>query len=329
MTALVTGASGFVGSAVVRALLESGEAVRAFVRPSSDRRNLEDLKVDIELGDLRDRKSLERAIKGCDTLFHVAADYRLWVPDAAAMFAANVDGTRNVMEAAGCAGVRRVVYTSSVATLGLSRDSEPADEQTPVRESDIISPYKQSKFAAEAVVKRMVAEQGLPAVIVHPSTPIGPRDVKPTPTGKMVVEAASGRMPAFVDTGLNIVHVDDVAEGHLLAMERGVIGGQYILGAENLTLAEILAAVAEIVHRPAPRWRLPHDVVMPIAFLAELWARLTGREPFVTRDGVRLARKHMFFSSDHAIRDLGYRPRPAKAAIADAVSWFNQHGYLG
>ena len=329
MTALVTGASGFVGSAVVRALLESGEAVRAFVRPSSDRRNLEDLKVDIELGDLRDRKSLERAIKGCDTVFHVAADYRLWVPDAAAMFAANVDGTRNVMEAAGCAGVRRVVYTSSVATLGLSRDSEPADEQTPVRESDIISPYKQSKFAAEAVVKRMVAEQGLPAVIVHPSTPIGPRDVKPTPTGKMVVEAASGRMPAFVDTGLNIVHVDDVAEGHLLAMERGVIGGQYILGAENLTLAEILAAVAEIVHRPAPRWRLPHDVVMPIAFLAELWARLTGREPFVTRDGVRLARKHMFFSSDHAIRDLGYRPRPAKAAIADAVSWFNQHGYLG
>jgi len=329
MTALVTGASGFVGSAVVRALLESGEAVRAFVRPSSDRRNLEDLKVDIELGDLRDRKSLERAIKGCDTLFHVAADYRLWVPDAAAMFAANVDGTRNVMEAAGCAGVRRVVYTSSVATLGLSRDSEPADEQTPVRESDIISPYKQSKFAAEAVVKKMVAEQGLPAVIVHPSTPIGPRDVKPTPTGKMVVEAASGRMPAFVDTGLNIVHVDDVAEGHLLAMERGVIGGQYILGAENLTLAEILAAVAEIVHRPAPRWRLPHDVVMPIAFLAELWARLTGREPFVTRDGVRLARKHMFFSSDHAIRDLGYRPRPAKAAIADAVSWFNQHGYLG
>jgi dihydroflavonol-4-reductase len=165
-------------------------------------------------------------------------------------------------------------------------------------------------------------------VIVHPSTPIGPRDVKPTPTGKLVVEAARGRMPAFVDTGLNVVHVDDVAEGHLLAMERGAIGGQYILGAENLTLAEILAAVAETVHRPAPKWRLPHDVVMPIAFLAELWARLTGREPFVTRDGVRLARKHMFFSSDRAIQSLGYRPRPAKVAIADAVSWFNQHGYL-
>jgi dihydroflavonol-4-reductase len=244
------------------------------------------------------------------------------------MFRANVDGTRNVMEAAGNAGVKRIVYTSSVATLGLPQSAEPANEETPVKESDIISPYKQSKFAAEALVKRMVAEQGLPAVIVHPSTPIGPRDVKPTPTGKIVVEAAKGRMPAFVDTGLNVVHVDDVAQGHLLAMERGEIGGHYILGAENLTLAEILGAVAEIVHRPAPKWRLPHDVVMPIAFLAELWARLTGREPFVTQDGVRLARKRMFFSSDHAIRTLGYQPRPAKAAIADAVSWFNQHGYL-
>jgi dihydroflavonol-4-reductase len=329
MTALVTGASGFVGSAVVRALLDRGETVRAFVRPSSDLRNLENLKVGIETGDLRDRASLDRAVQGCDTVFHVAADYRLWVPQPDEMFSANVDGTRNVMEAAGNAGARRIVYTSSVATLGLPLSDEPANEQTPVKEGDIISPYKQSKYAAEALVKRMVAEQGLPAVIVHPSTPIGPRDVKPTPTGKIVVEAARGRMPAFVDTGLNVVHVDDVAQGHLLAMEHGAIGGQYILGAENLTLAEILGAVAEIVHRPAPKWRLPHDVVMPIAFLAELWARLTGREPFVTRDGVRLARKRMFFSSDHAIQALGYHPRPAKVAIADAVSWFNQHGYLG
>lgn len=328
MTALVTGASGFVGSAVVRALLDRGETVRTFVRSSSDRRNLENLRVDIQVGDLCDRASLDRAMKGCDTVFHVAADYRLWVPEPSQMFMANVEGTRNVMDAAGNAGVRRIVYTSSVATLGLELSGEPANEETPVNEGDIISPYKQSKFAAEALVKRMVTELGLPAVIVHPSTPIGPRDVKPTPTGKIVVEAARGRMPAFVDTGLNVVHVDDVAQGHLLAMERGAIGGQYILGAENLTLAEILGAVAEIVHRPAPKWRLPHDVVMPIAFLAELWARLTGREPFVTRDGVRLARKHMFFSSDHAIRSLGYQPRPAKVAIADAVSWFNQHGYL-
>jgi dihydroflavonol-4-reductase len=258
----------------------------------------------------------------------VAADYRLWVPKPEDMFEANVDGTRNVMEAAAAAGARRIVYTSSVATLGLAEGSESADETTPIRESDIISPYKQSKFAAEALVKRMVKEHGLPAIIVHPSTPIGPRDVKPTPTGKMVVEAAKGRMPAFVDTGLNIVHVDDVADGHLLALEHGAIGGQYILGAENLSLAQILASVAELVNRPAPRWKLPHDMVMPIAYLAELWGRLTGREPFVTRDGVRLARKMMYFSSDHAIQALGYRPRPARVAIADAVSWFSQHGYL-
>ncbi|HVT50453.1 MAG TPA: hopanoid-associated sugar epimerase [Dongiaceae bacterium] len=328
MTALVTGASGFVGSAVARALLRRGETVRAFVRPSSDRRNLEDIKIEVEVGDLRDRASVERAAKGCDTVFHVAADYRLWVPKPEDMFHANVDGTRNVMEAAANAGARRIVYTSSVATLGLPQGSEPANEETPVKQSDIISPYKQSKFAAEALVKRMVKEQGLPAVIVHPSTPIGPRDVKPTPTGKIVVEAAKGRMPAFVDTGLNVVHVDDVAEGHLLALERGEIGGQYILGAENLSLAQILATVAEIVHRPAPKWKLPHDMVMPIAYLAEFWAWLTGREPFVTRDGVRLARKMMYFSSDHAKQALGYRPRPAKIAIADAVSWFSQHGYL-
>jgi dihydroflavonol-4-reductase len=328
MTALVTGASGFIGSAVVRALLSRGSSVRAFVRSSSDLSNLQDLGVDIRVGDLRDRASLDNAVKGCEEVFHVAADYRLWVPEPELMFAANVDGTRNVMEAAGSSGVRRIVYTSSVATLGLSHDTEAADEETPVSESDIIGPYKRSKFAAETLVKRMVREEGLPVVIVHPSTPIGPRDVKPTPTGKIVVEAARGHMPAFVDTGLNVVHVDDVAEGHLLAMERGVIGGHYILGAENLTLAEILAAVAERVHRPAPRMKIPHDVVMPVAWLAECLATMTGREPFVTRDGVRLARKRMFFSSERAIASLGYRPRPAKAAIADAVTWFGQHGYL-
>jgi len=328
MTALVAGASGFVGSAVTRALLRRGEPVRALVRASSDRRNLEELNVEIEVGDLRDRASVDRAAKGCDTVFHVAADYRLWVPRPEDMFHANVDGTRNVMEAAANAGARRIVYTSSVATLGLPQGAETANEATPVNQSDIISPYKQSKFAAEALVKRMVKEQRRPAVIVHPSTPIGPRDLKPTPTGKIVVEAAKGRMPAFVDTGLNIVHVDDVAEGHLLAHDKGEIGGQYILGAENLSLAQILATVCEVAHRPAPRWQLPHDMVMPIAYLAELWAWLTGREPFVTRDGVRLARKMMYFSSDHAMQTLGYRPRPARAAIADAVSWFSQHGYL-
>jgi dihydroflavonol-4-reductase len=329
MTALVTGAAGFVGSAVVRQLLARGETVRVFIRPSSDRRNLDGLKLDLMTGDLTDWRSVERAVQGCDTVFHIAADYRLWVPKPTAMFAANVEGTRHIMQAAATAGVRRIVYTSSVATLGLSADGlQPADEDTPATAADMIGPYKQSKYAAETVVKRLIEEQGLPVVIVHPSTPIGPRDSKPTPTGKIVVDAARGRMPAFVDTGLNVVHVDDVAAGHLLAMDRGTIGERYILGSENLTLAQILAIVARLTHRPAPRFQIPHDVVMPIAGLAEIWARMTGGEPFATRDGVRLARKKMYFSSARAMSRLGYEPRPAEAALADAVDWFGRNGYL-
>jgi dihydroflavonol-4-reductase len=328
MTALVTGAAGFVGSAVVRQLLAQGETVRVFVRPNSDHRNLVGLKIDISHGDLTDRRSIDQAMKGCDSLFHVAADYRLWVPNPTAMFAANVEGTRHMMLAAGEAGVGRIVYTSSVATLGLVEAGRSADEDTPATPADMIGPYKQSKFAAEGVVKALIADAGLPAIIVHPSTPIGPRDIKPTPTGKIVVDAARGRMPGFVDTGLNVVHVDDVAIGHLLAFEKGKVGERFILGSENLTLAEILGIVARLTDRPPPRWRIPHDVVMPIAGLAEIWARLSGREPFATRDGVRLARKKMFFSSDRAIRQIGYRPRPAEAALADAVAWFAQNGYL-
>lgn len=327
MTALVTGAAGFVGSAVVRHLLDQGESVRAFVRPTSDLRNLDALNIEIFRGDLTDRRSIDQAISGCDSLFHVAADYRLWVPNPAAMFAANVEGTRHMMLAAGEAGVKRIVYTSSVATLGLLPGGA-ADEETRATPADMIGPYKQSKFAAEAVVKELIAQAGLPAVIVHPSTPIGPRDLKPTPTGKLVVDAARGRMPGFVDTGLNVVHVDDVAHGHLLAYERGEIGERFILGSENLTLAEILTTVAHLSNRRPPRLRIPHGVVMPIAGLAESWARVTGKEPFATLDGVRLARKKMFFSSDRAIRRLGYQPRPAEVAIADAVRWFAANGYL-
>ncbi|HVJ40993.1 MAG TPA: hopanoid-associated sugar epimerase [Dongiaceae bacterium] len=328
MTALVTGAAGFVGSAVVRHLLDQGESVRAFVRPSSDLRNLDGLNIEILRGDLTDRRSIDQAIAGCDSLFHVAADYRLWVPNPEAMFAANVEGTRHIMQAAGEAGVKRIVYTSSVATLGLLPGGASADEETRATSADMIGPYKQSKFAAETVVKEMIAQAGLPAVIVHPSTPIGPRDLKPTPTGKLVVDAARGRMPGFVDTGLNVVHVDDVAHGHLLAFERGKIGERFILGGENFTLAEILTTVARLSNRRPPRLRIPHGVVMPIAGLAEIWARATGKEPFATLDGVRLARKKMFFSSDRAIRVLGYQPRPAEAAIADAVQWFAANGYL-
>jgi len=320
--ALVTGASGFVGSAVARALLARGRPVRVLLRPSSDRRNVADLAVDVRLGTLEDAASLAAALEGCGALFHVAADYRLWVRDPEAMYRANVDGTRALMTAALAAGVGRIVYTSSVATLGLIADGSPADETTPSTLDDMVGPYKRSKFLAEEVVRGLVREQRLPAVIVNPSTPIGPRDVKPTPTGRMIVEAASGRMPAFVDTGLNLVHVDDVAMGHLLAEERGRIGERYILGGENMTLATILRRIAALVGRKPPTVKLPIAAVWPVAVVAEAMGRLTGREPFVTLDGLRLARKIMFFSSAKAVRDLGYAPRPAEAGLADAIAWF-------
>ena len=330
MTCLVTGATGFVGSAVARALLERGEAVRVLARPESDRRNIEGLAVEVVEGDLRDKASLERACRGCQALFHVAADYRLWVPEPDEIYAANVDGTRALMEAAGAAGVTRIVYTSSVATLGLNRDASPADEATAVSLADMIGHYKRSKFLAEAGVRRLVAEAGLPAVIVNPSTPVGPRDIKPTPTGRMIVEAARGRMPAFVDTGLNVVHVADVAAGHLAAFKRGRIGERYILGGENMALGEILAAIARRCGRRAPRLRLPHGLVLPLAYAAEAWARLArGGEPFVTLDGLRMARKRMYFTSAKAEAELDYQARPAEAALADAVDWFREAGYLG
>jgi dihydroflavonol-4-reductase len=326
-TALVTGASGFVGAAVARALLAAGAAVRVLVRPSSDRRNVDGLPVEVRHGSLEDRASLETALAGCTLLFHVAADYRLWVPDPAPMFRSNVDGTRLIMEAALAAGVTRIVYTSSVAVLGLHADGTPSDETTPSRYEDMVGAYKQSKFRAEEEVRRLVAERGLPAVIVNPSTPVGPRDVKPTPTGRLIVEAAAGRMPVFVDTGLNIVHVDDVAAGHLLAAERGKPGERYILGGDDMTLAEILREVALLAGRAPPRIRLPHNAIVPIAVLAEAFGRMTGREPFVTLDGLKMARKTMFFSSAKAKRELGYAPRPAREALADAVAWFREAGY--
>ena len=330
MTCLVTGATGFVGSAVARALLERGEAVRVLARAESDRRNIEGLAVEVAEGDLRDKASLERACHGCQALFHVAADYRLWVPEPDEIYAANVDGTRALMEAAGETGVARIVYTSSVATLGLKRDASPANEATAVSLADMIGHYKRSKFLAEAGVRRLVAEAGLPAVIVNPSMPVGPRDIKPTPTGRMIVEAARGRIPAFVDTGLNVVHVADVAAGHLAAFERGRLGERYILGGENMALGEILAAIARRCGRRAPRLRLPHGLVLPLAYAAETWARLArSGEPFVTLDGLRMARKRMYFSSAKAEAELAYQARPAEAALADAVDWFREAGYLG
>jgi len=325
---LVTGATGFIGSAVVRALLGKGHDVRVLARPNTDRRNVAGLSVEVAEGCLEDAPSLARAVAGCRYLFHVAADYRLWVPDPTPMFRANVEGTRVLMRAALDAGIERVVYTSSVATLGLVPEGT-ADEETPSNVEDMVGPYKRSKFQAEEVVRDLAARRGLPAVIVNPSTPVGPWDRKPTPTGRLILEAARGKMPGYVDTGLNIVHVDDVAAGHVAAAEMGCVGERYILGGENLSLATILDEVARAAGRRAPRIRVPYTVAYPVAIAAEFVARLTRREPFITLDGVRMSRKKMYFTSAKASRKLGYRPRPAPGAIADAVGWFKANGYLG
>jgi len=323
MRALVTGASGFVGAAVARALLASGAQVRALLREHSSRRNLEGLPVELAIGDLADVAALERALQGCDALFHVAADYRLWTPEPQALYRSNVEGTRHVIEAAQRAGVRRIVYTSSVATIGLRADGRPSDESDVARLDEMIGHYKRSKFLAEQWVLQ-AARSGLPIVIVNPSTPIGPGDVKPTPTGRLVLDAATGRMPAYVDTGLNIVHVDDVAAGHLLAYQHGRSGERYILGGTDLSLQRILSMIATASGRRAPRLKLPLGLVLPLAYVAEMAARISGRETRITVDGVRMARHRMYFSSAKAVRELGYRWRPAQQAIDDAVRWFLQ-----
>jgi len=328
VTVLVTGATGFVGSAVTRALLASGEAVRVLLRRTSDQGNIAGLAVERVFGDLRQPDTLTGALDGCRILYHVAADYRLWTPRPDDLYETNVAGTENLIRAAIAAGVERIVYTSSVATLGINADGTPADEETPVRLDDMIGHYKRSKFLAEQAVRRMVAE-GAPVVIVNPSTPVGPHDIKPTPTGRMIVEAAAGRMPAYVDTGLNLVHVDDVATGHLLACQHGAIGQRYVLGGQNMTLADILRAIAVMVGRRPPTIRLPHGLILPFAMLAEGWARLFGTgEPFATVDGIRMARKHMFFSSAKAEQTLGYTARPVEDALRDAIAWFRANGNL-
>lgn len=323
---LVSGANGFVGSAVVRALLRRGYPVRALARASSDTTNLEGLDVEIVRGDLLDSPSLEHALENCEGLFHVAANYRLWARDPREIRMPNVRGTHNILLAARRCGVRRIVHTSSVATLGLHHDGTPSDEDTPVRLDDMIGAYKRSKFLSEALVQRC-ARAGTDIVIVNPAAPIGPRDRKPTPTGRMILDAARGRMPAFVDTGLCVVHVDDVAEGHVLAYERGQRGRRYVLGGENMSLQSILGTVAQLTGRRTPWLKLPHAAVLPVAYVAEAWARMTGVAPNVTVDGVKLARHRMYFSSRRAETELGYSARPAREALADAIQWFRANGY--
>ena len=325
---LITGASGFVGSAVARCLLQSGEKVRALIRPTSARTNLADPILEIAEGDILDAASLARAMTGVRYLFHVAADYRLWARHSGDIVHTNVEGTRNVMNAALSAGVERIVYTSSVATLASLPGRAPSDEARPLPAAKAVGAYKYSKVVAERLVETMVAEQKLPAVIVNPSTPIGPGDVRPTPTGRIIIEAAAGRMPAYVDTGLNLVHVDDVAAGHVAALHKGRLGERYILGGENVLLGDMLREIARQVGRAPPKIRLPRRAVFPIAYGAEAIAYFTGREPFVTTTGLKLAKDHMFFTSAKAERELGYKARPYGEAIAEAIAWFRRHGYL-
>jgi len=325
---LVTGASGFVGSAVVRHLLQAGHQVRVLVRPTSARINFTGLPVETMEGDLRDPDALARAVAGVQFVFHVAADYRLWARNPQDIVRTNVEGTRNVMNAALIARVERIVYTSSVATLKSRLDGKASDETLRLDPESAVGAYKYSKVVAERMVDAMVAEHNLPAVIVNPSTPIGQRDVRPTPTGRIIIEAAAGRIPAYVDTGLNLVHVDDVAAGHLAALEKGRQGERYILGGQDVLLGDMLREIARQVGRAPPRLRLPRRLIFPIAYGAEAIAYFSGREPFVTTTGLRLAKDHMFFTSAKAERELGYRARPHNEAIAEAIAWFRQHNYL-
>jgi dihydroflavonol-4-reductase len=325
---LVTGASGFLGSAVVRHLLKAGHNVRALVRSTSSRINLADLRAEIVEGDLRDVESLIRAMAGIRFVFHVAADYRLWARNPQEIVRTNVEGTRNLMTAALRAGVERIVYTSSVATLKTRPDGKASDETFRLEVQSAVGAYKYSKVVAERLVETMAAEQKLAAIIVNPSTPIGPGDVRPTPTGRIIVEAAAGRMPAYIDTGLNLVHVDDVAAGHLAALQKGRIGERYILGGQDVLLGDMLREIARQAGCTPPRLRLPRQLIFPIAYGAEAVAHFTGREPFVTTTGLRLAKDRMFFTSAKAERELDYRARPYSEAVADAIAWFRQHGYL-
>jgi dihydroflavonol-4-reductase len=326
MDALVTGATGFVGANVARLLVAEGHRVRILARPASSLRALEGCAVDIARGDLLEPACVADATRGCAQVFHVAADYRLWAKDPGEIYRNNVDGTRIVLEACADAGTERIVYTSSVGTLGLPRDGGLGTETTPVRLDDMIGAYKRSKFLAERVAEDYAA-RGLPVVIVNPSNPIGAWEVRPTPTGQMVLDYLLRRMVATLDTGLNLIHVVDVARGHLLAAQRGRVGEKYILGCQNLSLTEIFRMLERATGIPAPRVRVPYALIYLVALVNEGVARATGRPPRVPLTGVRMARKHMYFSAAKAVRELGLPQTPAEQALRDAVDWFVAYGY--
>jgi len=327
MLAFVTGATGFVGSHVARALAEQGASLRLLVRASSNTKNITELKADLVTGDLRDPASLQKAISGCDTLFHVAADYRLWVRDPEDMYRANVEGTRAILEAARNGGVRRVVYTSSVATMGFTSNAQPANEQSPVSLDNMIGPYKRSKFMAEQVAVE-AAKSGIDVVIVNPTTPVGDRDIKPTPTGRIVVDFLKKKFPAYVDTGLNLVDVTECARGHIAALEKGRCGERYILGGENLTLKQILDKLAAITGLPSPSMRVPYVLALATGVVDEIvTGRIRGREPRATIDAVRMGRKKMFVTSAKAEHELGWKVVPVDEALRRAADWFRANGY--
>jgi len=328
MLSLVTGGTGFVGAAVVRLLISEGHAVRALARRGSDLRNLCDLDIELIYGDLQDKDSLRQALKGCRRLYHVAAHYSLWEPDPGVFYRVNVDGTRILLETALEEGMERVVYTSTVGALGYRDDGGPADEETPVRLDQMVGHYKRSKFLGEEVA-RQAAVRGLPVVIVNPSTPVGPRDIKPTPTGRIIVDFLNRRMPAYIDTGLNLIDVDDVARGLLLAADRGRVGERYILGHRNLTLGEIFALLGQITKIPPPMVRLPYHVILPLAY-ANQWLsdRITRRPPRIPLEGVKMAKRRMFFNASKSVRELGLPQSPIEQALEKAVRWFTDHGYV-
>ncbi|HJV65821.1 MAG TPA: hopanoid-associated sugar epimerase [Geomonas sp.] len=326
MRAFVTGATGFIGASIVRELLKDGWQVRVLARPGSDRRNLSGLDVEIFEGDLSDQAALARGLDGCRGLYHAAADYRLWTKDPASMYEANVGGTRNILCAALQAGVEKVVYTSSVGTLGNPGNGTPGSEKTPVGFGDMVGDYKKSKFLAEREAESFLA-RGLPLVIVNPSTPVGPLDIKPTPTGKIIVDFLNGKMPAYLDTGLNLIDVETCARGHILAAQKGRIGEKYILGNENLTLARIFALLSEITGLAAPKVRLPYYPILMAAYVNEGIAKLTGKEPLIPLAGVQMARKFMYFDPGKAVAELGLPLTPVRGSLERAVDWFRRHGY--